>query len=251
MSGTILPPDDLGEPDSFQTRYAIGYGNFNASDAPTPQDDETRGYSVNSVWYKYSFPTQYFVCVSNQYNVANWQEIGLSHNTPRSIFTYFENEDSSVAGRDLYAGIIPGNTWDADGTVVEAFYKWTFAANGNTKTPTVYINATSIFTISTTQNSGAGHLRVELMRDSSSTLRVSIIDLAGTYNPDTYTTVTTLDFTVPILLRLFGASTVAADFTAKFGYAKRISAPMAGDLTYVIDDDSAFDIDDDGAYVAD
>ena len=70
-------PDNFAEPtQDTQLRHSFGPGVFNASTAPTINDDELDGFRPNSHWYDSTLEKLY-ICVDSTTVAAVWEEIAL------------------------------------------------------------------------------------------------------------------------------------------------------------------------------
>jgi hypothetical protein len=70
-------PDNFAEPtQDTQLRHSFGPGVFNASTAPTVNDDELDGFRPNSHWYDSTLEKLY-ICVDSTEGAAVWEEIAL------------------------------------------------------------------------------------------------------------------------------------------------------------------------------
>lgn len=173
----------------------------------------------------------------------------------RALFAHTADAPSVNGGSDLYQGIIPGEVFNADGAAVRAVYSGIFAANGNSKFFNIFFDTLGIFADEVTQNGGSWQIDVNIIRNSSTTLK-AVTRLTTTASYQTVgsdveiSALDPLDLSIPYILRLNGDCDVNGDFTARFGLAEKIASPADGELIYDVDDDGAFKVDDDGDYVA-
>jgi hypothetical protein len=66
---------DLAElPEAEALRFSYGSGVFNAGSVPDAFQDETKGFSPNSLWY-FEPQGRLFICVDDTANAAIWQEL--------------------------------------------------------------------------------------------------------------------------------------------------------------------------------
>ncbi len=147
---------------------------------------------------------------------------------PQLLFAEYSTEGSTIAGADLYSDVVPENTWDADGSLVRAYYSGEFAANGNSKTIALIFDGTTILTKTTTQSGGAWLIEAHFIRSSSDELRITgqLTFPTGTI-AETYTDDLVIDPTAPLLLILKGTSAANNDIVARYGYGETMSAPIS------------------------
>lgn len=222
----------------------------------TVGEDNVFNYETlnDGVWTYYAMPvsadgrraySRYTQAPSRNFDTSASGRIDPGPNDPRAIFAFPDDRDSTTSTTDLHVGIAPPDTFAADMDVVHAVYHLKFAANGNSKFVKFNVADTEVYSEEITQNSGGAWLEVDAVRYDTDKLKVATringLDNSG-FNE---TTVTGVDFTIPMRFALRGSSDSAADWTARSGYAVHVAAPVED--TYIEDDDGAFVIDDDGA----
>lgn len=75
----LQEPEEIAQPTPIQSDYSTAKCNFNATVAPTVNDDETLSYAPNSFWYR-TDTNQVWQCVYNTEGAAVWNEIGTHGN---------------------------------------------------------------------------------------------------------------------------------------------------------------------------
>lgn len=131
----MIETEASGQKTFGSPRPSIGYGNFLANTAPTISDDESQGYSINSVWYKQTVPYRLWVCTDNTEGAAIWREIPLSdYRNTRTLFeNYVDAATTGTTQENFYAYTLPSLTLFEDGDKIQTEYSGIFTANANTK----------------------------------------------------------------------------------------------------------------------
>lgn len=232
----MIDPEVISEPTGPSTRPAIGYGNFTAGAAPTVDDDITQGYSINSHWYKATYPYGIWVCTDNTEGAAVWRQLALASQVgPEMLFVFIGDAGSTVAGDDLFRGTMPAAVFDNDKVVVEFNYSGYFNDNTNDVTFSLLLDAVEIFNTGSVVCSFGGNWQIDgyLIRSDSDELRCCIRFTAtgGTLSDElviNYNYVSTpWDFDAAIDLTLYAISAAADDAIAQSGWARRNAAPVA------------------------
>lgn len=210
----------------------VGQGDSGTSIYVPIQNSIAKNYRV----FPFAIDEQFNQERKNRFS-QNYQDVSvpaIAAPAPAALFSFYADVGSTTGGADLCTGLIPENTYDADGASVSANYEGEFAANGNTKTFDVTLDGNNIFTASVTKSGGAWKLVVETVRSGVDTVRchVTLSYPTGTI-AQTYTTDVVVDPASPMLLTLTGTSTANNDFAARMGYGWYLKAPPAVAVEYL------------------
>lgn len=92
----MLDVEQSSQPPAIRLTPGIALCNFYADAAPTTSDDETKGYSENSVWYKSDTPPlRMWKCVDATEGAANWVELHLTFNGLQIGITFVDGSSGN------------------------------------------------------------------------------------------------------------------------------------------------------------
>jgi hypothetical protein len=148
------------------------------------------------------------------------------------LFDHFDFATTAGTGLEtLFSGDVPGNTIEADGDKLRLYYAGQFPTS-NSKDITISGFGSNLLSISTTE---VGHwsIDIEIIRNSSTSLRYSATMLAGGSILSKFTgELASLDFTIDTSIDLEADDTTDGDTEAHFGYCVFIPAAIV-DVDYL------------------
>jgi hypothetical protein len=135
------------------------------------------------------------------------------------IFTRLTDQSTSgTTAETLWSNTLPAGRLSGGGQMLRLIYAGTFAANSNQKLLWLELFGTSIDGFETAQSGGAWRIEAEVMRVSSSAVRVSALYVFGASLLTEYREITGLNFSSSQSLNLAGRTpSNAGDLTAHMG----------------------------------
>lgn len=165
------------------------------------------------------------------------------------LWQAFEDFSNPTSDDDLHEGVIPPGLMATDGDRVVLLYAGSYAANPNEKYPVFKVDGNTIYSNAESPNGGFWEATITITRTDSDSARCAT-RFTGTAGVGTsIADISGLDFTTPIAVVCRGISDANNDITLKM--TDGIYYAAVAEVSYVVDDDGALDVDDDGAFVGD